>query len=198
MPQHFNNLKGWKMTTLISITEFCKEHNLSRKNFYAHEKRGAIGPDCFRAMPGSSRRKVVKEKAEKALAENVRVNAGGQATKRKYGQQEMTICGAGAMAELHRTLSATCGLGFDPDALDQDFSEKDLQSSIDESVNQIFAALADVAAGKDPVRKAVAAVLLTLSAVHPGGFSYNEARINAIVAGICKCKPKKTKGSKNA
>jgi hypothetical protein len=68
---------------LMSITEYCGSRDISRKSFYEHKRAGRL-KGCFRRKPGGKRQYVIASKADRAFAQNVRDNRGGQATKRKH------------------------------------------------------------------------------------------------------------------
>jgi hypothetical protein len=194
---------------LMSITDYCKSRGISRNRFYHHRTRGVL-EGCFQAR--GKKQLVVPEKADRALSENVRVNRGGETTKRKfrdapdeqapagfsvYRPAEPAVDGLGAMFILHDSIASTFGLEFDHEALLQPFAEGDLTAHAEESMNYLIAALCDVAAGKDPVRRAFAAVVFTLSAIYPGAANWDESRIEEMIGAISDvANPKKQAGSK--
>ncbi len=151
---------------LMSITEYCGSRDMSRKSFYEHRRAGRL-KGCFRKKPGGKRALVIPSKADRALTDNVRYNAGGAATKRKHAPG--TVNGLESMWALHEPLSTVLGLKFDPQLLSQEFTEDQLQAHLTESVNLIFSALAAVARGDRPVKAALSAVLCALAAVFPPG-----------------------------
>ena len=70
--------------TLVSIAEFCRRRDLSRTQFYEHEEKGNLKPDCFETKPGGKRRKVWLGTANHCLDRCVRQWPAAAATKKKF------------------------------------------------------------------------------------------------------------------
>lgn len=74
--------------TLMTVVDYCRYRDLSRKAFYDHKKHGALD-GCFAKKPGYSKDFVIRELADAALQENVSAihRVGGMATKAKFRQK---------------------------------------------------------------------------------------------------------------
>ena len=187
--------------TLMSITDYCKYRDLSRKQFYHHKQTGAL-KGCFAQKPGYKKDFVVKELADEALKKNVRYNRGGRATKRKYKkiaeqmETEMPELYDAATAGffMHEFLCSEFGLTFKDT---EPVTLEDMEERTSEGLDMTFRYIIDIATGdaEDPAESAIMAVFMALLGTTVLNIDYEKlAKRPRLFAEIDKIKQKqKTK-----